>query len=53
MQINLETILILANFVSLIGVFMRNENRMTKVETTLDLITRGLINANIVERRGE
>lgn len=53
MHINLEMIMIVANLLGVIGVFLRQENRMTKVETTLDLITRGLINAKVLERRGE
>lgn len=43
MQFTPELIGMVANFVMLVGIFVKLENRLTKLETTQDIIMRSFI----------
>lgn len=51
MMITPELIGLAVNFVGLVGLFVKLEARLTKLETTQDLIMQNFINIGAVNRR--
>ena len=48
-----ELIGLIVNIVALIGGFVKLESRLTKLETTQELMLQGMIKTKILERREE
>jgi hypothetical protein len=52
MTITNDIIMMGVNIIIILGVFLRLENRLTKLETTQDLLVKLLIKDGMIDRRG-
>lgn len=52
MTITNDMIMMVVNLILILGVFLRLENRLTKLETTQELLVKLLIKDGMIDRRG-
>jgi hypothetical protein len=52
MNISNDIIMMVVNIIIILGVFLRLENRLTKLETTQELLVKLLIKDGMIDRRG-